>query len=40
MTTRRSLLLAGLASLTTAAVGTRMTAHADPALKKIKVVIP
>ena len=40
MTTRRSLLLAGLASLTTAAVGTRMTAHADPALKQVKVVIP
>ena len=39
MTTRRSLLRAGLVSLG-AAVGTRMTAHADPALKKVKVVIP
>ena len=40
MTTRRSLLLAGLGSLTAAAVGSRITAHADPALQKVKVVIP
>jgi ABC-type nitrate/sulfonate/bicarbonate transport system substrate-binding protein len=42
MTTRRSLLLAGLGSLTAAAVGARMTARADPtpALQKIKVIIP
>ena len=40
MTTRRSLLLTGLGALTTAAVGTRMTAYADPALQKVKVVIP
>jgi ABC-type nitrate/sulfonate/bicarbonate transport system substrate-binding protein len=40
MTTRRSLLLAGLGSLTVAAVGTRVTARAAPALQKVKVVIP
>lgn len=40
MATRRSLLLAGLASLTTATVGTRMRADADPALQTVKVVIP
>jgi ABC-type nitrate/sulfonate/bicarbonate transport system substrate-binding protein len=40
MTTRRSLLLTGLGSLTAAAVGTRMTAHADPALQKVKIIIP
>ena len=40
MTTRRSLLRAGLTSLVTAAVGNRMTVRADPALKKVKVVIP
>ncbi len=40
MTTRRSLLLAGLGSLTTAAIGAGRRAHADPALQKVKVVIP
>jgi ABC-type nitrate/sulfonate/bicarbonate transport system substrate-binding protein len=40
MTTRRSLLLAGLGCLTAATVGTRMTARAAPALQKVKVVIP
>lgn len=40
MATRRSLLLAGLASLTTVTVGTKMRAHADSALQKVKVVIP
>ena len=40
MTTRRSLLLAGLGSLTTAAIGAGTRAHADPALQKVKVVIP
>jgi ABC-type nitrate/sulfonate/bicarbonate transport system substrate-binding protein len=42
MTTRRSLLQAGLGSLAAAAaaVGTRMTAKADPALKQVKIVIP
>ena len=40
MTTRRSLLLAGLGSFTAAAVGNRVTAHADPTLQKVKVVIP
>jgi ABC-type nitrate/sulfonate/bicarbonate transport system substrate-binding protein len=40
MTTRRSLLLAGLGSLTTAAFGDRMTAHADPALQDVHIVIP
>ena len=39
MTTRRSLLLAGLGSLTAAAVGTR-TRAAAPALQQVKVVIP
>jgi ABC-type nitrate/sulfonate/bicarbonate transport system substrate-binding protein len=39
MATRRSLLLAGLGSLT-AAVGTRLTARAAPAPQKVKVVIP
>lgn len=40
MTTRRSVLLAGLGSLTAAAVGTRMKALADPALQKVKIVVP
>jgi len=42
VTTRRSLLLAGLGSLTSFALGTHFTAHADPtpALQKVKVVIP
>ena len=40
MTTRRTLLLAGLGSLTTAALGTRMAARAAGALQTIKVVIP
>ncbi len=40
MTTRRSLLLAGLGSLTTAAFGDRTTTHADPALQDVKIVIP
>ena len=40
MTTRRSLLLAGLGSLSAAAVGTRMTAKADAALQKVKIVVP
>lgn len=40
MTTRRSLLLAGLGSLTIAAVGSRARANADPALQKVNVVIP
>jgi NitT/TauT family transport system substrate-binding protein len=39
MATRRSLLLAGLGSLT-AAAGTPLTARAAPALQKIKIVIP
>jgi ABC-type nitrate/sulfonate/bicarbonate transport system substrate-binding protein len=39
MTTRRSLLLAGLGSLT-AAVGARMSAQAAPALQKVNIVIP
>lgn len=39
MTTRRSLLLAGLGSLT-AAVTPRLTARAAPTLQKVKVVIP
>ena len=40
MTTRRSVLLAGLGSFTAAAVGNRIKAHADPTLQKVKVVIP
>ena len=40
MTTRRSLLLAGVGSLTAAAVSTRMTVQADPALQKVNIVIP
>jgi len=40
MTTRRTLLLAGLGSLTAAALGTRMAARAAGALQTIKVVIP
>ena len=40
MTTRRSVLLAGLGSLTAAAVGPRMRARADTALQKFTVVIP
>jgi ABC-type nitrate/sulfonate/bicarbonate transport system substrate-binding protein len=40
MTTRRSLLKAGLGSLTAAAVGGRSAAHAAPAPQKVNVVIP
>ncbi len=40
MATRRSLLLAGLGSLTTAAIGTRMTAEATPAQQNVKIVVP
>jgi ABC-type nitrate/sulfonate/bicarbonate transport system substrate-binding protein len=40
MTTRRSLLKAGLGSLTSAAVGGRVAARATPALQKVKAVIP
>jgi ABC-type nitrate/sulfonate/bicarbonate transport system substrate-binding protein len=40
MTTRRSVLLAGLGSLTAATVGGRVGAHAAPALQKHSVVIP
>ncbi len=40
MTTRRSLLLAGLGTLTAAAVAPRGGACADPALKQVKIVIP
>lgn len=40
MTTRRSLLKAGLGSLTAAAAGGRFAARAAPALQKIKAVIP
>ena len=40
MTTRRSLLLVGLGSLTAAAVGTRIPARATAALQKVNVVIP
>jgi hypothetical protein len=40
MTTRRSVLLGGLGSLTAAAVGTRSKAYAAPALAKLNVVIP
>jgi ABC-type nitrate/sulfonate/bicarbonate transport system substrate-binding protein len=40
MTTRRSLLLAGLGSLTAAAVGQRGKANAAPSLQTIKIVIP
>lgn len=40
MTTRRSLLLAGLGSLTAAAAGPRMTVRAAPSLQKVKCVIP
>jgi ABC-type nitrate/sulfonate/bicarbonate transport system substrate-binding protein len=40
MTTRRSVLLGGLGSLTAAAVAPRMKAYAAPALAKLKVVIP
>jgi ABC-type nitrate/sulfonate/bicarbonate transport system substrate-binding protein len=40
MTTRRSVLLAGLGSLTAATVGTRLKADAAPALHKLNVVIP
>ncbi len=40
MTTRRSLLFAGLGTLTAAAIAGRSKGLADPALKKVKVVIP
>jgi ABC-type nitrate/sulfonate/bicarbonate transport system substrate-binding protein len=40
MTTRRSLLLAGLGSLTAATAGRRMTARAAPAQQKVNIVIP
>jgi len=40
MATRRSLLLAGLGSLTTAAIGARRDAAADPALQQVKIIIP
>ena len=40
MTTRRSVLLTGIGSLTAAAVGTRMPARAAAGLQKVKVVIP
>lgn len=40
MKTRRSVLLAGLGSLTTAAMLSRVKANAQPALQKVKVVIP
>jgi ABC-type nitrate/sulfonate/bicarbonate transport system substrate-binding protein len=40
MTTRRSLLKAGLGSVAAAALDDRLTVHAAPALQKHKVVIP
>jgi NitT/TauT family transport system substrate-binding protein len=40
MATRRSLLLAGLGSLTAVAAGEAMSAHAEPALKKVSVIVP
>jgi ABC-type nitrate/sulfonate/bicarbonate transport system substrate-binding protein len=40
MTTRRSLLLGGLGSLTAAVLGSRRPARAAPALQKVKIVIP
>lgn len=40
MTTRRSLLLASLGSLTALTVGQRRQAHADPSLQTIKIVVP
>jgi NitT/TauT family transport system substrate-binding protein len=40
MTTRRSLLLAGLGTLATAAAGIRTAANADPALNRVNIVIP
>lgn len=40
MTTRRSLLLAGLGTLATAAAGIRTGAKADTALQQVKIVIP
>jgi ABC-type nitrate/sulfonate/bicarbonate transport system substrate-binding protein len=40
MTTRRSLLLAGLGSLTAGVVGTPPRANADPALQNVHIVIP
>jgi len=40
MATRRSLLLAGVGSLTTAALGARTIARAAPALQNVKIVIP
>jgi ABC-type nitrate/sulfonate/bicarbonate transport system substrate-binding protein len=40
MTTRRSLLLAGLGSLTAAGLGSCLRAKADPALQNVHMVIP
>lgn len=40
MATRRSLLLAGLGSVTAAAVGRRGKAHAAPSLQAVRIVIP
>jgi ABC-type nitrate/sulfonate/bicarbonate transport system substrate-binding protein len=40
MATRRSLLLAGLGSVTAAAVGQRGKAHAAPSLQTVRIVIP
>jgi ABC-type nitrate/sulfonate/bicarbonate transport system substrate-binding protein len=40
MTTRRSLLLAGLGSLTAAAVGSRKSARAAAELQKVNIVVP
>lgn len=40
MTSRRSLLLAGLGSLTVAAVGARSAVRATPAIQKVNIVIP
>lgn len=40
MTTRRSLLLAGLGALSAATVTPRVAARADPALQRVKIVIP
>lgn len=40
MTTRRSLLLAGLGTLTAAPFVSRLAAQADPALQKVHMVIP
>ena len=40
MATRRSLLLGGIGTLTSAALGPRRAAYADPTLQKVKIVIP